>query len=133
MSRMLNVILPVSDLPRSVAFFTALGFATDPQFAGDDAGCLLLSERACITLVQRSFFARLTSTTVAEPGGGAAAILAVTAGSRAEVDHLVDRALAYGGSRAGRPADSGYLYARSFLDLDGQVWEVSWSDTSAVG
>jgi uncharacterized protein len=37
MNRQLFLNLPVADLPRSMAFFNALGFAHNPQFTDDTA------------------------------------------------------------------------------------------------
>ena len=48
------------------------------------------------------------------------------------MDALVDRALALGGGRGTAPSDDGYMYGRSFFDLDGHAWEVMWMDPSAV-
>ncbi len=59
-------------------------------------------------------------------------ILAVSAESREEVDTLVDQALASGGSPTKEPQDEGYMYGRSFYDLDGHAWEVMWMDPAAV-
>ena len=52
--------------------------------------------------------------------------------SRAEVDALVTKALAGGGKEAGPPQDHGFMYGRSFEDLDGHHWEVMWMDPKAA-
>jgi predicted lactoylglutathione lyase len=133
MARMIFVNLPVADLTRSVDFFTQLGFEFNEQFTDENATCMVLSEQACVMLLVRPFFASFTSKPVADAEQGTEAVLAVTAESRAEVDHLVDRALAGGGSPAMPPSDEGFMYGRSFYDLDGHAWEVMWMDPVAVG
>jgi predicted lactoylglutathione lyase len=40
--------------------------------------------------------------------------------------------LAAGGAAAKDPMDHGFMYGRSFLDLDGHHWEVMWMDPAAV-
>ena len=44
MIKQVFLTLPVADLPRSVAFFKALGFNHNPQFSDDTAACIVISE-----------------------------------------------------------------------------------------
>ena len=37
-----------------------------------------------------------------------------------------------GGTPARDPMDHGFMYGRSFDDLDGHHWEVMWTDPAAV-
>ena len=50
-----------------------------------------------------------------------------------EVDAMVNKAVAAGGSLALDPQDHGFMYGWSFFDLDGHHWEVFWMDPSAIG
>jgi predicted lactoylglutathione lyase len=59
-----------------------------------------------------------------------AAVAQARRGGTEEVDALVDRALELGGSVAMDPKDEGFMYGRSFYDLDGHAWEVIWMDAS---
>jgi hypothetical protein len=77
-------------------------------------------------LLVTPFFAGFTTKAVADAGSGTEAILAVSAQSREDVDALVDKALALGGQPATEANDQGYMYGRSFYDLDGHAWEVIW-------
>jgi hypothetical protein len=52
--------------------------------------------------------------------------------SRAEVDDLVHKAVAAGGTIFRDPQDHGFMYGHAFRDLDGHVWELVWMDPSAV-
>jgi uncharacterized protein len=131
MSRMTFVNLPVSDLPRSVDFFTALGFAFNQQFTDENATCMVISDQACVMLLVKPFFATFTTKQVADAASGTEAIVTLSAESREEVDALVDKALARGGTVAIAPSDEGYMYGRSFYDLDGHAWEVMWMDPAA--
>lgn len=128
MSRMIFVNLPVQDLAKSVDFFTRLGFTFNRQFTDENATCMVVSEQACVMLVVRPFFATFTTKDLADSTTQTEAILAVSAESREEVDTLVDRALALGGSVVKEPMDQGVMYGRSFYDLDGHAWEVMWMD-----
>jgi predicted lactoylglutathione lyase len=132
MSRMMFVNLPVRDLARSVAFFSTLGFAFNASFSDERATCMVISDAACVMLLVRPYFATFTTKDVADAGAGTAVILTVSAASRAEVDALADQALELGGRAAREPSDEGYMYGRSFYDLDGHAWEVMWMDPSAA-
>jgi predicted lactoylglutathione lyase len=133
MPRMIFVNLPVQDLTKSVGFFTALGFEFNERFTDENATCMVVSDHACVMLLTRPFFASFTTRQVHEAAGPTEAIIALSAESRDEVDALVDRALELGGAAVKDPADEGYMYGRSFYDLDGHAWEVMWMDPGAAG
>ena len=132
MSRMVFVNLPVHDLDKSVAFFTSLGFRFNSRFTDEDATCMVLNEQAFVMLLVRPFFSTFTTREVVDAASATEVILGVSAQSRDEVDALVDRALALGGGVAKGSSDEGYMYGRSFYDLDGHAWEVLWMDPQAV-
>ena len=52
--------------------------------------------------------------------------------SRDEVDTVSAAALAAGGSEADDAEDYGFMYSRSFFDLDGHGWQVMWMDPAAA-
>src|SRR4051794_24449928 len=97
MARMIFVNLPVAGLDRSVDFFTRLGFEFNERFSDENATCMTVSEQACVMLLVRPFFATFTTKELAAHDT-TEAILAVSAESRADVDSLVDTALAHGGA-----------------------------------
>jgi predicted lactoylglutathione lyase len=132
MSRMIFVNLPVQDLTASIGFFSSLGFRFDQQFTDENATCLVVSDQACVMLLVAPYFSTFTTKEVADAASGTEVIVTVSAPTREEVDSLVDRALALGGGVAKQPYDEGFMYGRSFYDLDGHAWEVMWMDPSAV-
>ena len=132
MPRLIFVNLPVADLDRSVAFFSRLGFTFNRQFTDDNATCMVISDQAFVMLLVRPFFATFVTKDVADPAAATGAIVTVSADSRAEVDALADRALEAGGTPSKEPQDAGFMYGRSFYDLDGHAWEVMWMDQGAV-
>lgn len=131
MSRMLFVNLPVQDLQKSTEFFARLGFQLNEQFTDENATCMVVNEQACVMLLVTPFFAGVTTKDVADAASGTEAIIAVSAESREEVDALVDTALGLGGGAAKEANDQGFMYGRSFYDLDGHAWEVLWMDPGA--
>ncbi|MEO6745141.1 MAG: glyoxalase/bleomycin resistance/extradiol dioxygenase family protein, partial [Caldimonas sp.] len=56
MHKQIFVNLPVKDLPRSKAFFEALGLSFNPQFTNDQGACLVIGENICAMLLTREFF-----------------------------------------------------------------------------
>ena len=132
MARMLFVNLPVLEIDRSVEFFTRLGFEFDQRFTDERATCMVVGTQAFVMLLVRPFFASFTSKDVVDAARSTEAVLSVSAASREEVDALVDRALELGGTFSNHPSDEGFMYGRSFFDLDGHAWEVMWMDPAAA-
>lgn len=130
MSTKIFVNLPVKDLTKALHFYTELGYSVNPQFTDENAGCVVISEEICAMLLTESFFRTFTDKDIIDAARGIEVINALSAGSRAEVDELADKALAAGGTVAKPPADLGFMYSRSFHDLDGHAWEVLYMDTT---
>jgi hypothetical protein len=131
-SRLIFINVPVKDLAASKAFFGALGFEFDEKFTGDSCACMVVSEQAYVMLLVEPRFADFTTKRVADAHECTEAILCVSAESREAVDAFADAALGVGGSAAGDPMDHGFMYGRSFNDLDGHLWEVMWMSPEAV-
>jgi predicted lactoylglutathione lyase len=131
-SRLIFVNLPVKDLPATTAFFRTLGFAFDDKFTDDSAACMVVSEQAYVMLIAESRFSDFTTKPIADARTSTEAILCVSADSREEVDKFAEAALGAGASPANEPMDHGFMYGRSFSDLDGHLWEVMWMSPEAV-
>ena len=54
MTKSIFVSLPVADLPRSKAFYEALGFTNNPQFSDETAACMVWSETISVMLLTHS-------------------------------------------------------------------------------
>jgi predicted lactoylglutathione lyase len=132
MSRLLFLNLPVADLTASRAFFARLGFDFDEKFCDEGAACMVVSDQAYVMLLQRDRFADFVTKPIADAAAETALTACVTAATRAEVDAVADAAEAAGASRVKDPQDYGFMYQRSFHDLDGHHWEVAWMDPVAV-
>lgn len=124
--------LPVADIGRSKAFFTALGWSFNPQFEDDKACCLVLADNIFVMLLTRPFFLTFTQKTIADARTTAQVSLCVDAPSRADVDALVAKAVAAGGMLTEAPMDHGWMYQHGFDDPDGHHWEVMYADLSQM-
>ena len=126
------VSLPVEDLERSKAFFAALGFPFTPASSDENAACMLIGEQAFAMLLTREKFAEFAKLPLADPTTHTLALYCFSVSSRDEVDTVSAAALAAGGSEADEAEDYGFMYSRSFFDLDGHGWQVMWMDPAAV-
>jgi uncharacterized protein len=130
--RTLFVNLPVADLARSKAFFAKLGFTYDPGLTDETAACMLVGEQAFVMLLSREKFAEFSKLPIADPTTHALALYCFSVSSREEVDAVSAAALAEGGTEADDAEDHGFMYSRSFFDLDGHGWQVMWMDPAAA-
>lgn len=124
--------LPVRDLKATKAFFAELGFHYNPQFTNDDAACMVINPMAYAMLITEPHFKNFTRRELIDSARQTEAIFAFSCGSREEVDVLADKAFANGATPAMDPQDHGFMYLRSFYDLDGHHWEVFWMDPGHV-
>ena len=131
-SRKIFVNLPVRDLKRSVEFFTKLGFTFDQRFTNEEATCMIVSEEAFVMLLVEKRFRDFTKNQICDTRTHTEGLFALECASRAEVDRMVDTALANGGRRALDPQDHGFMYGWSFYDPDGHHWEVLYMDPKAL-
>ncbi|HSW11662.1 MAG TPA: VOC family protein [Solimonas sp.] len=122
MRKEIFINLPVADLPRSIAFFEALGFPRDPQFSDDSGACITVSETIHVMLATHTKFREFTPKAVCDTSKAVEVLLNLKCESRDEVDDLVAKALAAGGSTYDKPEDLGFMYSHSFVDPDGHGW-----------
>jgi uncharacterized protein len=130
--RKLFVNIPVGDVQRSIRFFEALGFSFNPQFTDASGTCMLVGEDAYFMLLTREKFKEFSKRPAGDARKETNALFAISVNSREEVDAMVKKAVAAGGSYAVDPQDHGFMYGWSFYDLDGHHWEVFWMDPSAI-
>ncbi len=122
------VNLPVKDLTKSIAFFTKLGFTFNPQFTDDKATCMIISENIFAMLLVEERFKDFTKKKISDAKKSTEVLIALSADSRKNVDELVKKAVAAGGSIYMPSQDHGWMYGHSFADLDGHQWEVFYMD-----
>ena len=123
--------LPVNDLVKSKAFFSALGYSFNPKFTDDNAGALVLGENIVAMLLQKEYFQTFTNKKIADAGKETEVLIALNVESRDAVNALVDKAIANGATEARDPQDYGFMFYRSYNDLDGHTWEIMYMDMEA--
>ncbi|MEU4035756.1 VOC family protein [Streptomyces collinus] len=130
--QMIFVNLATDDVEASKKFFTELGYAINPQFSTDECACVVISDTIIAMLLSKQHYATFTKKEIADSTRTSEVLICLSAESREKVDELVEKAVAAGGSASGRTQDLGFMYGRSFDDLDGHTWEVVWMDPAAV-
>ncbi|MFK0154670.1 VOC family protein [Streptomyces sp. NPDC090493] len=130
--QMIFVNLATNDVAASRKFFTELGYSINPQFSNDDCSCVVISDTIIAMLLSRQRYADFTKKEIADSTKTSEVLICLSAESRAKVDELVEKAVAAGGTANDDVQDQGFMYGRSFEDLDGHSWEVVWMDPAAV-
>ena len=133
MAKQIFINLPVRDLPKSKAFYEAVGAVNNPQFTDDTAACMVLSDTIYVMLLTHAKWATFTTKAVVDAHGSSEVALALALDDRPAVDAMVAAAAAHGGKAdINPPQDLGFMYQRSYEDPDGHVWEPFFMDMSQM-
>lgn len=126
------VNLPVKDLSKSMDFFKALGWSFNMQFTDETAACLVISDDIYAMLLTHEKFKQFTPKEICDTSKATEVLNALSFDSREQVDEIVKKAVAAGGSLYAEPKDYGFMYQHSFQDPDGHSWEVFYMDEKAI-
>jgi predicted lactoylglutathione lyase len=132
MARKVFVNLPVRDLSRSMGFFGKLGFKFNPQFTDETAACMIVSEENFVMLLTEAKFKEFTPKAVCDAAKSTEVLIALSCESKDEVNDLVNKAIASGGSTYADSKDYGFMYQHGFQDPDGHLWELVYMDVAAM-
>jgi uncharacterized protein len=122
------VNLPVKDLNRSKEFFAKLGYSFNPKFTDATAACMVISDDIYAMLLTEAKFKEFTTKPIANAKEATEVLVCLSVESKAKVNEVVDTALNAGAVEARPVMDYGFMFGRSFHDLDGHVWEIIWMD-----
>jgi predicted lactoylglutathione lyase len=132
MSTKIFVNLAVKDLNRSIDFFKAIGYSFNHQFTDETAACMVISEDIYAMLLTEAKFKEFTPKQVADATKSTEVITCLSAESKEKVNELVDKAIKAGATETREAQDYGFMFGRSFNDLDGHIWEIMWMDESHI-
>jgi uncharacterized protein len=124
MHKQIFVNLPIADMAKSQAFFKALGYSFNPDFTNEQGAALVLGENLFAMLLVHDFFKTFIDKPIADAKKSTEVLICVSCDSREQVDALVAKAVAAGGTSPRQPQDHGFMYAHGFEDLDGHIWEL---------
>jgi hypothetical protein len=127
------VSLPVRNLPKAKAFYEAVGAVNNPQFSDDTAACMVFSDTINVMLLTHAKWNFFTKKPIADAHAASEVMLALSCDSRDAVNARAEAARKAGGTVDVNPAqDHGFMFNRSFEDLDGHVWEAVWVDPKGM-
>lgn len=127
------VNLPVTDLERAKAFYTAIGFTINPKFTDHNAACVVVEEgHNYFMILVREFFQTFTDLPIGDPKTNPSVSTALFFDSREEVDAAAVAGLAAGGAEPRPASDYGFMYQRQINDPDGNILEFGWMDPVAA-
>jgi predicted lactoylglutathione lyase len=133
MSKQIFINLPVVDLKKAIAFYTAIGAQQNMQFSDDTAACMVISDAIFVMLLTHPKWATFTKKPIVDAKRDSEVMLALSCDSKSAVDAMVEAARKSGGKPDVNPKqDLGFMYGRSFEDVDGHVWEVLFMDMSQM-
>lgn len=123
--------LPVKDLGKSIAFFTAIGLTPQPGPGNSEhSACFVIgAEKTVLMLFTEAVFAGFTQHAIADTGKGTEVLFSLGADNRAQVDAFADNARSAGGTVFCEPVEShGFMYGCGFCDPDGHRWNALFMD-----
>ena len=132
MSTKIYVNLPITDLKKSIAFYTAMGFTQNLQFSDDTAACMVISDANYVMLLTHEKFKGFSDNPIPDAHRQTGLMVALECANRAEVDAKATAALAAGGKEVRPKSDLGFMYTRTIADPDGHRWEAFHMDMSKM-
>ena len=132
MTTKIFVNLPVKNLPKAISFFRKLGFDFNPQFTDDTAACMVVSEDVYVMLMTYGKFKEFTPKAICDATKSTEVLVSLSCDNRSEIDELVTKAVAAGGSTYSESKDYGFMYQHGFQDVDGHIWELVYMDPGAA-
>jgi len=119
--------LPVKNLDKSRAFFSALGFTFNAKYSSENSAFMNIAGNSIqAMLTTEPFFKSLIDKPVAQAKEANELVICLSCDSREEVDTLIAKAVAAGGRTPHPPEDHGFMYDQGFEDIDGHLWNLVW-------
>lgn len=130
MTKQIFLNLAVTDLQKSMDFYTALGFTNNPQFSDEMAKCMVWSENIYVMLLNHEKFSSFTDKTIADTKSKIAGLFSLSMDSVDEVHQTMENGLKAGGIEPNEMRDYGFMTQRTIEDFDGHTWEIFFMDMS---
>ena len=130
MTKQIFINLAVTDLNKSMDFYTALGFTNNPQFSDDNGKCMVWSENIFVMLMTHTKFTTFATKPIADTKSNLAGLFSLSVDSIDEVNNILANGLKAGGTEPNEMRDYGFMQQRTIEDLDGHTWEIFYMDIS---
>ena len=132
MNTQIFVNLSVKDLSKSIDFFTKLNFSFNAQFTDETATCMIVGENIFVMLLTEAKFKEFTPNDICDATKETEVLVCLSCENQTDVDEMVSKAIAAGGTTFKEPQDHGFMYGHGFQDLDGHIWELIFMEPSAL-
>ena len=132
MARQIFINLAVSDLQKSMDFYTALGFTNNPQFSDHTGKCMVWSDSIFVMLLSHEKFSSFASKPIADTKSTVAGLFSLSMESVDEVNSVMANGLKAGGTEPTEMRDYGFMQQRTIEDFDGHTWEIFYMDMSKI-
>ena len=132
MAKQIFINLAVTNLQKSMDFYTALGFTNNPQFSDDAGKCMVWSENIFVMILTHEKFATFATKPIADTKSNVAALLSLSVDSVDEVNSIMTNGLQAGGIEPSEMKDYGFMVQRTIEDFDGHTWEIFYMDISKL-
>lgn len=124
--------LPIKDVQKTKGFWSKLGFQINEQFSDDKAVCVVFKENSISAMFLIEDYFETFSEKPLPKGDTTQVLVAISLGSREEVDKVVNTALQNGAYQHEEPQDDGWMYQNSFWDINGHGWNIIFADVSKL-
>lgn len=135
MTKDLWINLPVKNLVKSKAFFSAIGFSFNTKYGNTavSAGLTIGDKNIVVMLFAEAVFKTFTGTEIADSTKAAEVLFSISAESKEEVDEMAKKVEQAGGTIFAKPSEvQGWMYGCGFSDLDGHRWNALYMDMSKM-
>jgi uncharacterized protein len=122
--------LAITDLQKSMDFYTALGFTNNPQFSDDTAKCMQWEENIFLMLLTHEKFNNFATKPIADTKTNLAGLFSLSVESLEAVNKIVEAGLKADGTEPTEMKDYGFMIQRTIEDFDGHTWEIFCMDMS---
>jgi predicted lactoylglutathione lyase len=107
MAQKIFVNLPVRNLKKSEDFFAKLGFTFNAEFTDETAACMIISEDIYVMLLTENKFKTFAPKQICDATKSTEVLVCLSSASRNEVNEMVRKAVAAGGTTYKEPQDHG--------------------------
>jgi uncharacterized protein len=130
MSKQIFINLAVTNLQKSMEFYTALGFSNNPQFSDEAGKCMVWSESIFVMLLTHEKFSLFATKPIANTKNNLAGLFSLSMDNIDAMNKMMADGLKAGGVEPTEMKDYGFMQQRTIEDFDGHTWEIFYMDMS---
>ncbi len=128
MQSQIFINLPVANVDKSMAFYSALGFSNNPNFSDETAKCMVWNDSIMLMIMTHDKFKTFTTKPIADTKNTLAALLSVSVDGVDRINEIVNNGIMAGGTEPSPFKDYGFMQQRTIEDFDGHTWEIFCMD-----